>query len=342
MAKKPASVKTQKMITDIAVHIFLAIVAVVWLIPFIWLVAHSFRAESTGQFTPGFFPKEYTIMNYVKLFTETDSMNFPRTFMNTFFIACCACVISTFSVLAVSYSLSRVKWKLRKSYMDMGMIINLFPGFMGMVAVYFLLKAMGLHVVIVVHELVARGDHFAQDGLDLGGHGCQALGMDPARVSTDTDVLATHGVMEGDGRVGILDDPIVAEMGDVGLQTIGLEPLGHPVGLVAADTRELDVLVADVSHLLHGLVQTVQVAAEVTDGEKLCSDLHISILLYFLLRAHTVRSYAFRRNTYASMMAFSLLTAQSNASRPSLKASPPTSLRAPSCSRPARPTNSPR
>ena len=144
MAKKPASVKTQKMITDIAVHIFLAIVAIVWLIPFIWLVAHSFRAESTGQFTPGFFPKEYTIMNYVKLFTETDSMNFPRTFMNTFFIACCACIISTFSVLAVSYSLSRVKWKLRKSYMDMGMIINLFPGFMGMVAVYFLLKAMGL------------------------------------------------------------------------------------------------------------------------------------------------------------------------------------------------------
>ena len=144
MAKKPASVKTQKMVVDTVVHIFLTIVAIVWLIPFIWLVAHSFRAESTGQFTPGFFPKEYTIMNYVKLFTETDSMNFPRTFMNTFFIACCACIISTFSVLAVSYSLSRVKWKLRKSYMDMGMIINLFPGFMGMVAVYFLLKAMGL------------------------------------------------------------------------------------------------------------------------------------------------------------------------------------------------------
>ena len=144
MAKKPASVKTQKMITDIAVHIFLAIVAVVWLIPFIWLVAHSFRAESTGLFTKGFFPEQFTIMNYVKLFTETDSMNFPRTFINPFFIACFACVVSTFFVLAVSYCLSRVQWKLRKSYMNMGMVITLFPGFMGMVAVYFLLKAMGL------------------------------------------------------------------------------------------------------------------------------------------------------------------------------------------------------
>ncbi|MBR2422637.1 MAG: ABC transporter permease subunit [Oscillospiraceae bacterium] len=144
MAKKYKSVKTQRMVTDIIVHIFLTIVAIIWLIPFIWLVAHSFRGESQGLFTPGFFPKEFTLMNYVKLFTETDSMNFPRTFMNTFVIACFACVISTFFVLAVSFSLSRVKWKLRKSYMDMGMIIGLFPGFMGMVAVYFLLKAMGL------------------------------------------------------------------------------------------------------------------------------------------------------------------------------------------------------
>ena len=144
MAKKTASVKTQRLVTDIVVHVFLTIVAIIWLIPFVWLVAHSFRAESQGLFTPGFFPQKFTIMNYVKLFTETDSMNFPRTFMNTFFIACCACVISTFFVLAVSYSLSRVKWKLRKSYMDMGMIIGLFPGFMGMAATYFLLKAMGL------------------------------------------------------------------------------------------------------------------------------------------------------------------------------------------------------
>ena len=144
MAKKTGSVKTQRLVTDIVVHVFLTIVAVIWLIPFVWLVAHSFRAESTGLFTPGFFPEQYTIMNYVRLFTETDSMNFPRTFMNTFFIACCACVISTFFVLAVSYSLSRVKWKMRKPYMNMGMVITLFPGFMSMTATYFLLKALGL------------------------------------------------------------------------------------------------------------------------------------------------------------------------------------------------------
>ena len=137
------SVRAKRMATDIVVHIFLVIVALVWLIPFIWLVAHSFR-EDEGQFCKTFFPQNYSLKNYIALFTEFDVMNFPRMFMNTFFIACCSCVISTFFVLAVSYCTSRLKWKMRKPYMNMAMIITLFPGFMSMVAIYFLLKSFGL------------------------------------------------------------------------------------------------------------------------------------------------------------------------------------------------------
>ena len=144
MAKNfSGSVKAKRIAMDIIVHIFLVIVAVVWLIPFVWLIAHSFRADP-GQFCRTFFPQNYTLDNYIALFTEFDVMNFPRMFMNTFFIACCSCVISTFFVLSVSYCTSRVKWKMRKPYMNMAMVINLFPGFMSMVAMYFLLKAMGL------------------------------------------------------------------------------------------------------------------------------------------------------------------------------------------------------
>ncbi len=144
MAKKPASVKNQKMVTDIAVHVFLVIVAIVWLIPFVWIIAHSFRAESTGMYSATFFPKEYTFDNYIGLFTDIKTMNFPQMFKNTFIISIFSCLISSFFVLGVSYCLSRVKWTMRKPYMNMAMIINLFPGFMSMVAIYFLLKAMGL------------------------------------------------------------------------------------------------------------------------------------------------------------------------------------------------------
>ena len=118
--------------------------AIIWLIPFVWIIAHSFRGESTGMYCATFFPKEFTFDNYIGLFTDKATMNFPKMFMNTFIIACFSCVISTFFVLSVAFCLSRVKWTMRKSYMDMAMVINLFPGFMSMVAIYFLLKAMGL------------------------------------------------------------------------------------------------------------------------------------------------------------------------------------------------------
>lgn len=139
------SVKAQRTITDIIVHTFLVIVSIIWLIPFVWLIAHSFRGGiDRGQFSATFFPTEWTLDNYTRLFTDTTTINFPRMFLNTFVISICSCALSTFFVLAVSYCVSRVNWKMRKSYLNMAMVINLFPGFMSMVAIYFLLKAIGL------------------------------------------------------------------------------------------------------------------------------------------------------------------------------------------------------
>ena len=145
MNKISESVKARRLVSDIIVHIFLVCVSIVWLIPFVWLIAHSFRGGvDRGQFAATFFPTEWTLDNYTRLFTDTATINFPRMFMNTFLIAIATCAVSTFFVLAVSYCVSRVEWKMRKTYLNMAMVINLFPGFMSMVAIYFLLKAIGL------------------------------------------------------------------------------------------------------------------------------------------------------------------------------------------------------
>ena len=144
MAKKiHGGMKARRITGDVITYIFLIAISIIWLIPFVWLVAQSFR-DGKGQFISTFFPTDYTFNNYKALFTEFDVMNFPRMFLNTFGIACCTCVISTFFVLSVSYCTSRLKWKMRKPYMNMAMILNLFPGFMTMVAVYFILKALGM------------------------------------------------------------------------------------------------------------------------------------------------------------------------------------------------------
>ena len=144
MAKKiHGGMKARRITGDVITYIFLIAISIIWLIPFVWLVVQSFR-DGKGQFISTFFPTAYTFNNYKALFTEFDVMNFPRMFLNTLGIACCTCVISTFFVLSVSYCTSRLKWKMRKPYMNMAMILNLFPGFMTMVAVYFILKALGM------------------------------------------------------------------------------------------------------------------------------------------------------------------------------------------------------
>ena len=140
---KEKSYKRSKQISNVIVHIVLAILAFIWVFPVLWVVMTSFRAEK-GSYVSTFFPKSFTLDNYIKLFTDTTLLNFPKMFMNTLIIAIFSCLLSTFLLLSVSYCLSRMRFKMRKPYMNMAMILGLFPGFMSMIAVYFILKAVGL------------------------------------------------------------------------------------------------------------------------------------------------------------------------------------------------------
>ena len=128
---------------NLLVHVFLAVLAIIWLLPIVWIVLTSFRAEP-GAYTKTFLPQGYTLNNYIKLLTDRNVLNFPRMFKNTLIISVISCVISTFFVLSVAFSLSRLRFGFRKTYMNMAMILGLFPGFMTMIAQYFILKSMGL------------------------------------------------------------------------------------------------------------------------------------------------------------------------------------------------------
>lgn len=63
---------------------------------------------------------------------------------DTFIVAVVSCIGSTFIVLAVSYALSRLRFKMRKPMMNIALILGMFPGFMSMVAIYYILKGLGL------------------------------------------------------------------------------------------------------------------------------------------------------------------------------------------------------
>ena len=87
MAKnKDGGMKAKRITGDVLTYIFLTIMCVVWLLPFFWIIMQSFR-DGIGQFISTFLPEKYTLNNYRALFTDFSVINFPRMFMNTFFIA---------------------------------------------------------------------------------------------------------------------------------------------------------------------------------------------------------------------------------------------------------------
>jgi|BioPla2DNA2_1021312.scaffolds.fasta_scaffold03878_7 arabinogalactan oligomer/maltooligosaccharide transport system permease protein len=137
-------------------YVALSIMASVWLLPIFWLVITSFRQEA-GAYTPYLLPKDYTLDNFSRLFTETQQFNFPRWYMNTLVVAIFTCILTTSMVLMLAYTFSRLRFPSRKTFMNIGLILGMFPGFMSMIAVYHILKAIGLAKSLISLVLVYTG-----------------------------------------------------------------------------------------------------------------------------------------------------------------------------------------
>ena len=148
--------RLRKNLTNALIYALLIALAVIWLIPLFFLVIHSFRAEP-GAAIRYLFPKTYTADNYIRLFTDTELFNFPRWYMNTLVVAIASCGLSTLYVLMISYAFSRLRFRGRESMMRAGLVLNMFPGFMAMIAVYFILKAVGLTQSLLALVLVYSG-----------------------------------------------------------------------------------------------------------------------------------------------------------------------------------------
>ena len=143
MKKVSSGAKVRKIIGNIFVYIILTVLSIIWLFPIVWIVLISFKKDK-GMYMSTLFPKEYWFGNYKKLFTDTNIINFPQMFLNTLIIAVFCCIISTFFVLCVSYVMSRMRFRMRRPFMNIALILGMFPGFMSMIATYYILKSIGL------------------------------------------------------------------------------------------------------------------------------------------------------------------------------------------------------
>ncbi|WP_155287108.1 sugar ABC transporter permease [Lacticaseibacillus zhaodongensis] len=136
------SYKTQRRISLILRYILLSLLAVVWIFPIVWIILASFSYNDTG-FVSTIWPDKFTLQNYVGIFTSSQ-FPFVHWLANTFFVAVISATLSTFVTICVAYVLSRLRFRLRKPFLQIALVLGMFPGFMSMIALYYILKSFNM------------------------------------------------------------------------------------------------------------------------------------------------------------------------------------------------------
>lgn len=133
------SYHNQRKIALIFRYVLLAILAVLWIFPIIWIILASFSYNNTG-FVSTIWPDKFTWQNYIGIFTNSQ-YPFVNWVLNTLFVAVISATLSTFVTIAVAYVLSRLRFRFRKPFLQIALVLGMFPGFMSMIALYYILKA---------------------------------------------------------------------------------------------------------------------------------------------------------------------------------------------------------
>jgi arabinogalactan oligomer/maltooligosaccharide transport system permease protein len=152
--EKLRSKKKSELTSTVIINALIAIFAFIWIIPILWLLVTAF-SKYRGIDTMHFFPAQgWTLDNFKIVLFEPDSVcQYVAWFKNTFIIATFSCIISTAFVLMVSYAFSCMRFKGRHEMMKFSIILNMFPGVLSMIAVYFVMKQLGLtnsHIGMVI------------------------------------------------------------------------------------------------------------------------------------------------------------------------------------------------
>lgn len=122
--------------------VFLALVLVLIVFPFLWLLISSFKSSREIFNLPiTYWPKNFTVENYVAIFRLG---NFGRYFVNSAVISILGSGMAVTAGLMAAYVLSRFKFKMKKYVVGFFFLTQMLPGFVGLAPLYGLLSGWGM------------------------------------------------------------------------------------------------------------------------------------------------------------------------------------------------------
>ena len=131
---------------NVRTYLLLLIMAAIFLFPCLWLILASFSKTGSLYDFKGFFPQAFSMQTFVDLFTDDVNGLYPYKtwFFNTLYVATGSCILGTILVLLTGYVMSRFRFRGRDGLKKLTLVLGMFPGFMGLTAVYIIMTQLGL------------------------------------------------------------------------------------------------------------------------------------------------------------------------------------------------------
>ena len=124
-------------ITTMFLTAILVIQAILILYPIAFTVSASFiKDNSLSAVGTVPFSRPFSLVQYHRLFTET---NYGHWYLNTLKVACMNTIISVFVCSFTGYIFSRFWFPFKKTVMASMLVLQMFPSFIGMIAIYVIL-----------------------------------------------------------------------------------------------------------------------------------------------------------------------------------------------------------
>ena len=155
---------------DAFTYTTLIIVSLIFVFPCLWLVLASFSKSGSLYDMRGFFPAEYSAQTFVELFTDDVNGLYPyqKWFMNTLYVASMSCIFGTILVILTGYVMSKFNFKGRNGVKKLTLVLGMFPGFMGMTAIYIIMAQLNLlnrlEALIFLYSATAPMGYLVQKG----------------------------------------------------------------------------------------------------------------------------------------------------------------------------------
>ena len=136
----------RKLADNFFTYFLLIFMSVVFLFPWLWLILASLSKSGSLYDFKGFFPKAFSLDTFISLFTDDVNGLYPykKWFFNTLYVASGSCILGTILVILTGYVMSRFRFKGRDALKKTTLVLGMFPGFMGLTAVYIIMTQLNL------------------------------------------------------------------------------------------------------------------------------------------------------------------------------------------------------